>query len=183
MGGKAIGQGAAAVSLTVFRALLRIYPRPFRERYEAEMVQVFCDMLRSPDRHLGAIWRTVLPDMVVSGMKARSEEMGRGMLALLGAAIAVGTAITWVDSRPNWDDTGITAGALLLTSALFGAAEPRRPWVWALAVGMGIPLHGILRNGNFSMLLVLAFTFAGAYIGAALRRAFAPPAAPMGNSR
>ncbi len=40
---------------------------------------------------------------------------------LLAAAVAVGLLIAWVDSRPNWDDTGILVGAILL--ALGGAAQ------------------------------------------------------------
>jgi hypothetical protein len=30
--------------------------------------------------------------------------------ALLGIALLLGFLITWVDSRPTWDDAGITAG-------------------------------------------------------------------------
>ena len=37
------------------------------------------------------------------------------------AAIALGLLIAWVDSAPTWDDTGITAGMIFLTAAVFGA--------------------------------------------------------------
>ncbi|HOU40634.1 MAG TPA: hypothetical protein PK829_05150 [Promineifilum sp.] len=90
---------------------------------------------------------------------------------LLIAAVVVGLAIAWVDSRPTWDDTGITAGVVLLTSAVFGFVAPRRPWLWALAVGGMIPLLGILRGGNFGSLLALVVALAGAYGGALVHRA------------
>jgi hypothetical protein len=107
--------------------------------------------------------------------------LSRTTLAALASGITIGIAIAWIDSRPNWDDTGVTAGALVLTSAMLGALAPRRPWLWALGVGLWIPLYGILHARNYGTLLVLAFTFAGAYIGAGLRRAFAPPPASDGS--
>jgi len=40
--------------------------------------------------------------------------------ALLIAAVTIGLAIAWVDSRPHWDDSGITAGSLLLSAGVLG---------------------------------------------------------------
>ena len=54
---------------------------------------------------------------------------------LLPAALGIGLLIAYVDSRPNWDDTGITALALFACCAVFGALEPKRCWLWALATG------------------------------------------------
>jgi hypothetical protein len=94
---------------------------------------------------------------------------------LLGAAVAVGLAIAWVDSRPKWDDTGITAGMLLLTAGVLGLMGPRRPWLWALGIGVWIPLHQLVQAptmGNaLGGLVILAFPMAGAYAGMAVRRA------------
>ena len=89
-----------------------------------------------------------------------------GFIALLGCALILGVLITWIDSRPNWDDTGITAGLILFTSATFGVAQPRLAWLWALIIGAGIPLVGIVTRGDFMMLLVLVIAFVGAYAGA-----------------
>lgn len=75
-----------------------------------------------------------------------------------------------MDSRPGWDDTGITAGLIVLTSALFGYLYPVRPWIWALTVSGWIPLHAIFLTGDFKMLLVTLFGFAGAYLGAAVKK-------------
>lgn len=97
---------------------------------------------------------------------------------LLPLAIACGLAITWIDTRPTWDDTGITAGLLVLTSAAFGVIAPRMPWRWALAIGAWIPLAAIARHGDLKMLVVLAFPLAGAYAGSVLRRVTSRPVQP-----
>ncbi len=89
---------------------------------------------------------------------------------LLVVAIGTGALITYVDTRPTWDDTGITAVALLVISGVLGFLGPSRPWLWALAVGSWIPLLSIVRTHSYSSLLVLAITFAGSYAGMAIRR-------------
>lgn len=88
---------------------------------------------------------------------------------LLALSLIAGLLIAWNDSRPNWDDTGITAGLIVLISALFGYLYPKWPWIWALSVGLWIPLHAIILKGDFKMLIVALFGFAGAYLGAAVR--------------
>ena len=88
----------------------------------------------------------------------------------LAAALALGILIAYVDSRPGWDDTGITAAVLLILSGLFGYAAPQRPWAWALALGAWIPLLGVLATRNYASALALLIAFIGAYAGAALRR-------------
>ena len=59
---------------------------------------------------------------------------------LIAFSIAIGVLIAYVDSRPNWDDTGITAVAIFAACFLFAAFDPVRPWLWALCVGVWIPL-------------------------------------------
>jgi hypothetical protein len=57
-----------------------------------------------------------------------------------------------------------------------GLIAPMRPWRWALLVGIWIPLHTLVQTGSprsLIMLVVLAFPFAGAYAGTAIRRAIA----------
>lgn len=87
---------------------------------------------------------------------------------LLLSAIS-GIFIAWVDSTPGWDDSGITAGLIVLTSALFGFLHPDRPWIWGLATGIWIPMHSIFASGNYKMLFVTVFAFIGAYLGAAVK--------------
>jgi hypothetical protein len=92
---------------------------------------------------------------------------------LFAGAVILGLAIAWVDARPTWDDTGITVGALLLSAGVLGWMAPKRPWLWALAIGIWIPAHAVVQHpgpGSLVMLTVLAFPFAGAYAGMAIRR-------------
>jgi hypothetical protein len=93
---------------------------------------------------------------------------------LLVLAVGFGLLIAYVDSRPNWDDTGLVASAIVAGCGLLGLAEPRYPWLWALAVGVWIPAFGIVQFHNYGSLLALAFAFAGAYSGAAFRKILAP---------
>lgn len=98
-------------------------------------------------------------------------------LTLFVVAVALGIAIAYVDSRPTWDDAGITAFSMLLGAGVLGLIGPRRPWLWALGIGIWIPLHGITRAPTLGSLagglLILAFPMVGAYAGMALRRVVA----------
>lgn len=169
---------AVPVSERIFRALLLAYPASFRADFGQQMAQTFRDQLRAT-RSGGAsrvvwLWARTLSDIASTAIQERSEEMqGRGSLMLCAAAI--GMAIAWVDSRPSWDDTGITAGTIFIACALFGAISPKQAWQWALAVGIWIPLYGILHS-NYGAIIALIPAFLGAYLGAGLRSmAFPPP--------
>lgn len=93
---------------------------------------------------------------------------------LFAVAILLGLLIGYVDSRPTWDDTGVTAGVLLITTAILGALAPQRPWVWALCVGFWIPLFGISGSSNYGSLIALVIAFVGAYSGMLVRRVLIP---------
>ncbi|MBV9469813.1 MAG: hypothetical protein JO316_23240 [Abitibacteriaceae bacterium] len=95
------------------------------------------------------------------------------MWALLLAALATGPAIAWMDTRPHWDDTAISAAALFLGCAVFGSVRPKYAWLWALLIGAWIPAVGIARYHNYGTLLALAFAVAGAYSGALSRNLLA----------
>ncbi|MSP14442.1 MAG: hypothetical protein EXR62_16000 [Chloroflexi bacterium] len=96
---------------------------------------------------------------------------------LLAAGLALGLGIAYVDSRPTWDDAGITAMAILATCGMLGLLGAKRPWLWALVGGIWIPLFAILNSHNFTSLLVLVFAFAGAYGGWAVRKVVRPATA------
>ncbi len=93
---------------------------------------------------------------------------------LLATAALVGLAIAWVDSRPHWDDTGITAFSMLLAAGFFALLVPWRPWRWALAVGLWIPLLLFARTPTPATavggLVILGFPLAGALAGSWIRR-------------
>jgi hypothetical protein len=88
---------------------------------------------------------------------------------LMALATAIGLALGILDTRSNWDDTGAIAMAVLVSCAALGVVSPARPWLWALAVGIWLPVLNIALAGNFGSLLALAFAFAGAYAGMAAR--------------
>lgn len=159
----------------LYKALLYAYPAEFRRAYRSELLLAFRDSLRDSNGRVVATALHLAGDLVVSVGRERLEAgtramRGPGAVAVLCAAL-LGIGIAYVDSRPHWDDTGITAGALLLTAMLFGIALPNRPWTLALAVGVWIPLYMLLRNGQVSILFVLLFPLAGARGGSAIRRA------------
>jgi hypothetical protein len=88
---------------------------------------------------------------------------------LLAVATISGLFITYVDSRPTWDDTGITAGVILLLCGLLALIGYQRPWLLALVVGAWIPLYGLFVTHNFGSILALIIAFVGAYAGWAFR--------------
>ncbi|MDQ2933503.1 MAG: hypothetical protein M3R49_00725 [Chloroflexota bacterium] len=98
-------------------------------------------------------------------------------------AVALGVAIAWVDSRPSWDDTAITAISLLGAAAIIAAVSGRRPLVWAVLVGAWTPMLEIPASGDPASLLALGFAVAGSLIGYGLvrltpRSGARPPGAP-----
>ena len=92
-------------------------------------------------------------------------EARRRRWLLLGVATLSGLAIAWLDSRPGWDDTGISAALVFMAAGGFTAVDPGRAWLWALAVGVWIPVIGIGASNNYGSLLALAIAFAGAGSG------------------
>ena len=117
------------------------------------------------------------PELVAANF-ASDRFRTRNRLLLVTAAIT-GLAIAYVDSRPAWDDAGITAFSMLLFAGVLGFIGPQRPWLWALAIGIWIPLHAMVRTqspGSVVMLAVLAFPLVGAYAGMAARGVLRPVA-------
>lgn len=84
---------------------------------------------------------------------------------LLTLAVAVGLFSAYIDSLPNWDDTGILVGGLLLISGLLTLFGYRRPWLIAVAVGIWIPAYEIFKTHDFLMLIILLIPLIGAYGG------------------
>ncbi len=62
-------------------------------------------------------------------------------------AAAAGIGIAYLDSRPGWDDTGISAGLVLIAAAVAAALSGWRPWLWALLVGVWTPLVEVALAG------------------------------------
>lgn len=81
-----------------------------------------------------------------------------------------GLGIAWFDSRPNWDDTGISFGLILIVAFVFGLTTNGKTWLIALSICIWIPVFGLVSSLNFGSLLALIPGFAGAYIGFGIRR-------------
>ncbi|MGE5176708.1 MAG: permease prefix domain 1-containing protein [Hyphomicrobiales bacterium] len=114
-------------------------------------------------------------DLAERQARERNRGLDRGVLI---AAAVIGLAIATVDTRPTWDDTGVTAFALLASAGILGFVAPRRPWLWGTAIGiwtMGAAAAGAVHAGiaAAAFLLILAFPLAGAYGGALARRLLA----------
>jgi hypothetical protein len=93
---------------------------------------------------------------------------------ILIVAVVIGLFIAWVDTRPHWDDSGITVAMVFFSSACLGSIIPRHVWLLAIALGVWIPLFNITQSNNYGSILALIVAFAGAYAGAFLRRTFLP---------
>lgn len=80
-------------------------------------------------------------------------------------AVGLGLAIGYLDSRPGFDDTGITAGTLLVSAAAAAFVSRRRPWLWALAAGAWVPLFEIRDTSMLAPLAAVVFAGIGSAAG------------------
>lgn len=104
-------------------------------------------------------------------MTARLREP---VLAVLSVAAGIATAA--LDSRPGWDDTGITVALLFVSAFAVAAASGRRPWLWAVLVGVWTPLLEIPSTGATGSLAALAIAALGAFAGYGFVRLLNRPA-------
>jgi fructose-specific phosphotransferase system IIC component len=91
--------------------------------------------------------------------------MGKSFTLSVLFACVFGIGIAWIDAQPNWDDSGISAFMVLLVSMLAAYLAKRKPWLIALAVGIWIPLYGIISTQNFGSLIALLPGIIGAFTG------------------
>ena len=93
---------------------------------------------------------------------AKSENRMRWAFAI---ALTMGLLIAWVDTRPHWNDTGISASVLLLTGISCAFLASKKPWSIALILGIWLPIFNIVIAHNYGAIIALGLAFAGAYIG------------------
>jgi hypothetical protein len=89
----------------------------------------------------------------------------RGTSIVLLAATALGLGIGYVDSRPTWDDTGISAAAILLTAAILAAVRPRAAWWVGTIVGVAVLGWSVATGGGFGAAVALPIALIGAAAG------------------
>ncbi len=87
----------------------------------------------------------------------------------LAVALAIsligGIAIGWMDSRPGFDDTGITVFSLLLASGIAAAVAGRAPWLFAISTGVWVGVFELSGLTGGGPLAALAFSAVGATVG------------------
>jgi hypothetical protein len=100
-------------------------------------------------------------------MEVADRRSALDLRTIAAAAIALvgGIGIALMDSRPGFDDTGITAVGLLFVAALASGLDGRRPLLWAVVVGAWVPLLEIPATGSSAPLAALVFAGIGAVVG------------------
>jgi hypothetical protein len=98
---------------------------------------------------------------------------------LVVIAVLMGAAIAFVDSRPSWDDTGITVFAMAGSAGLLGIVAPYRPWLWGVAIGAATAAVQVVHQPTFgsktACLAIIAIPVVGSYVGMLCRRKLATP--------
>jgi hypothetical protein len=95
------------------------------------------------------------------------------ILTLLVSTL-LGLTIYWIDSQPNWNDTGITATLIVLTSVIISYFYKSRPWLWGIIISLWIPLFGIMKSGDYMMLFILLFGLIGSFGGYFIHKLMVP---------
>ena len=117
--------------------------------------------MKPADAQQNAVDRFGAPGLVAHQFEKESNFMKQKILLI--SSLVLGLLIAYIDSRPTWDDTGITVLALLVGGGIIGLLVRKHPWLFAFAFGLWIPLYGIIFRHDFSMSVVLFFPFVGVY--------------------
>ena len=141
----------------MYAALLRLYPRAFREEYGGEMLAAFREMQRARTSTPARFWAFVAADTARAVARERIDGVRWMAAALFGLLVTIASAHAATFTyqyfyHPYFERTAIPAlpsglalGLVLSISVaaaqwfLFPAAE-RRASRWALASGVALPL-------------------------------------------
>jgi len=96
--------------------------------------------------------------------------VSRKTAAVVIVAVIVGAVIGYVDSRPNWDDTAVTAGAVLLAAIVLASIRPGAAWLIGLALGLPVVVFNVVTRRNWASVLAIGFSMVGAGIGYGISR-------------
>lgn len=107
-----------------------------------------------------------------------------GPLLSIVVAVVAGLALAFMDSRPGYDDTGVTAAGLaiaaLISVLIDGSGKLLRVAALAVLVGIWIPILEIAAPGTYGSLLAFVFSGVGAFVGWVIVRGLARPPAERG---
>ena len=141
----------------IYSALLRLYPKPFREEYGSEMLSAFRDMRQARRSSPIRFWVFVLADSVSAAARERLEGTRWLATALFGLLVTVATAHivtftyryfyhpyfegTMIPPLPYGAALGLVIGlAVAAAQRLLFPADERRASRWALASAVTIPI-------------------------------------------
>ena len=101
----------------------------------------------------------------MQGREFASRGVPMPLVAGLAISLVAGIAIGWMDSRPGWDDTGITVLSLLIASGVSAALAGRAPWLFAITTGIWVGVFELSGLAGGGPIAALAFSAVGATIG------------------
>jgi hypothetical protein len=102
----------------------------------------------------------------VDRAEARKLPRSRAVVASV-LVFAAGSAIAWIDTRPGWDDTGVSAGALMIAAGAGAAAGV--PFWLAAALAAGPVVAAEISRG-YGVLLAIPVAVLAACTGLLVRR-------------
>jgi hypothetical protein len=164
----------------IYQALLKLYPRAFRERYSEEMTRVFQESLSSQGSSFGFWMRTFL-DVISSAFKVQLNTTRGGFIrtvlvkfgAVCGIAVGVYSARIGMTSplstTPSWIESSIVTACfnfLLLGYALLRNARPHALEIAgyaALLISQTINMLPVESLGMVGLLFSLGGIFALAF--------------------
>jgi hypothetical protein len=113
------------LEMRVFQALLRLYPRAFRERYSEEMTRVFQESLSSQGSSFG-FWIRTFWDVISSAGRERilgGWNMRNGLVRIGGIATVIHGLVLPLLAillmTKTWEPTKPIGGMMLFTNLLF----------------------------------------------------------------
>lgn len=146
-----------APGAALYRSLVRLYPRPFRDRYGDDLVQHFADLVR--DRGHAAAWARTAVDLIVTVPRYRLEAVmseDRSATALTAAVAGLAAAGLFMVVL-----MGLAAGLLAVFAAVvLGVAQRGR---LARAIRTTVPNRRLRRFRVAAVLTVVGLATVVSY--------------------
>ena len=154
----------------LYAALLRLYPKAFRDEYAVSMVDAFLDMRASGRRSRFTFWRFVVTDLTRSAIRERLDECRRGSRRLtlpwlatsavgLTVTVLFANAVHWVFGYfyhpyfegmtiPPWGYGAclglVLGGTISIAQWMLIPTRVPRIRAWALSSGIALPIAALL---------------------------------------